>query len=272
MEEYYEDFVKLSRHAPLMSEEQKLSRFILGLEGMLADEVESSRPTSLVDALIRAKSKLSNLLRGHFTGDRKRNIPYYPPVPHKPPKALFVPTSEQAKAPIFRPLVPAKPVQVKALPVTQSGKSIQCFECKEWGHKKYNYPKTNAPTHLPLPPQHKTFLNRNPGSQNRQACAGNPPKATIVNYVSVKDEMEEQAQIYAALDPSGYNRQFSILEVQGDYEGGFSMEPEQILDMKEKKLRHRTVQEVLVQWKGYPIEDASWEDWGRLVAQFLHLG
>ena len=51
----------------------------------------------------------------------------------------------------------------------------------------------------------------------------------------------------------------------------FQMEPEQILEVKERKLRHRTVREVLVQWKGYPIEDASWEDWDRLVAQFPHL-
>ena len=56
VEEYHEEFVKLSRHAPLMSEEQKLSRFILGLGGKLTDEVESLRPTSLADALIRAKS------------------------------------------------------------------------------------------------------------------------------------------------------------------------------------------------------------------------
>ena len=33
MNDYYEEFVKLSTHAPLMIEEQKLSRFILGLEG-----------------------------------------------------------------------------------------------------------------------------------------------------------------------------------------------------------------------------------------------
>ncbi|MCO5576113.1 hypothetical protein L7F22_029920 [Adiantum nelumboides] len=190
IEVYYEDFVKLSRHAPLMSEEQKLSKFILGLEGTLTDEVESLRPTSLADALIRAKSKLSNLLRGHFTWDYKRNTPYYPHVPYKPPKAPFVPTSEQAKAPAFRPPASVKPVQVKALTITQSGKSIQCFECKEWGHKKYNCPKEKAPTRPPLPPQHKTFLNRKPSSQNRQALAG------------------------------GYNRQFSIFEVQGNYEGG----------------------------------------------------
>ena len=52
---YYEEFVKLSRHAPLMTEEQKLSRFIIGLEGQLAEEVNALRPVSLADALIRDK-------------------------------------------------------------------------------------------------------------------------------------------------------------------------------------------------------------------------
>ena len=61
IDEYYEEFVKLSRHAPLMTQEQKLSRFILGLEGQLAEEVNALRPTSLADALIRAKAKLLSL-------------------------------------------------------------------------------------------------------------------------------------------------------------------------------------------------------------------
>ncbi len=51
----------------------------------------------------------------------------------------------------------------------------------------------------------------------------------------------------------------------------FQMEPEQILDMKEKKLRHKMIKDVLVKWKGYPIEGASGEDWDRLVIQFPHL-
>ena len=40
-----------------------------------------------------------------------------------------------------------------------------------------------------------------------------------VNYVSVKEEEEEQAQIYAALDLSGHNRQFIVLEADREYEG-----------------------------------------------------
>ena len=51
----------------------------------------------------------------------------------------------------------------------------------------------------------------------------------------------------------------------------FQMIPEQILEVKERKLHHRTIREVLVQWKGYPIEDASWEDWDRLVTRFPYL-
>ncbi|MCO5548838.1 hypothetical protein L7F22_002300 [Adiantum nelumboides] len=74
---YYEDFIKLSRHAPLITEEQKLSRFILGLEEKLADEVEALRPTSLADALIRAKPKFSSFLKSNNQqGEQKREQLY----------------------------------------------------------------------------------------------------------------------------------------------------------------------------------------------------
>ncbi|MCO5602898.1 hypothetical protein L7F22_057038 [Adiantum nelumboides] len=52
----------------------------------------------------------------------------------------------------------------------------------------------------------------------------------------------------------------------------FQMEPEQVLEVKERKLRHRTLREVLVKWKGYTVEDASWENWDDLVFQFPHFG
>ena len=38
------------------------------------------------------------------------------------------------------------------------------------------------------------------------------------------------------------------------------MKPEQMLKVKEKQLRNRTLREVLVQWKCYLVEDASWEN------------
>ena len=72
IDEYYEEFVKFSRHAPLMTKEQKLSRFILGLKGTLAKDVNALRSTTLVDALIKAKAKLLGLQT------RKRTNPFSP--------------------------------------------------------------------------------------------------------------------------------------------------------------------------------------------------
>ena len=58
---------------------------------------------------------------------------------------------------------------------------------------------------------------RNPNPANQRINP--PPTKSTANYVTITEEMEEQAHVYAALDPSGRNRQFSILEAQGDYEG-----------------------------------------------------
>ena len=63
----------------------------------------------------------------------------------------------------------------------------------------------------------QVFQNRNKNQSN--PTTSNLPKVATINYVSVKEEVEEQAQIYAALDLSGCNCQYSILEVQGGYEG-----------------------------------------------------
>ena len=51
----------------------------------------------------------------------------------------------------------------------------------------------------------------------------------------------------------------------------FQMELEKILKIKEKQLRNRTIREVLAQWKGYPVEDASWEDQSLFLTQFPYL-
>ena len=55
-----------------MNEEQKLSRFMIGLEGQLAKEVNALWSNSLADALIRAKAKLNSFQ----VGERKRQNPY----------------------------------------------------------------------------------------------------------------------------------------------------------------------------------------------------
>ena len=38
------------------------------------------------------------------------------------------------------------------------------------------------------------------------------------------------------------------------------MIPEEILEVREKRLRKRSIKEYLVIWKDLPIEDATWEN------------
>ncbi|MCO5558006.1 hypothetical protein L7F22_011581 [Adiantum nelumboides] len=55
LEEYYSKFVSLRRYAPSMSTEQQIARICQGLNRPLSTRLEAMRPTSIQDALIRAK-------------------------------------------------------------------------------------------------------------------------------------------------------------------------------------------------------------------------
>jgi hypothetical protein len=36
--------------------------------------------------------------------------------------------------------------------------------------------------------------------------------------------------------------------------------PEEVLEVREKRLRKRNIKEYLIKWKDFPIEDATWEN------------
>ena len=55
LEEYYSKFVTLRRYAPKLSIDEQVTRFCQGLNAPLDTRLESMRPTTLHDALIRAK-------------------------------------------------------------------------------------------------------------------------------------------------------------------------------------------------------------------------
>ncbi|MCO5568598.1 hypothetical protein L7F22_022297 [Adiantum nelumboides] len=55
LEEYYSKFVSLRRYAPSTSTEQLIAQFCQGLNRPLSTHLEAMRPTSIQDALIRAK-------------------------------------------------------------------------------------------------------------------------------------------------------------------------------------------------------------------------
>ena len=53
-------------------------------------------------------------------------------------------------------------------------------------------------------------------------------------------------------------------------DGKFLVEPVQILARRMIKRGNKPVPQVLVQWFNLPREQASWEDYDQLKAQFLH--
>jgi hypothetical protein len=55
-----------------------------------------------------------------------------------------------------------------------------------------------------------------------------------------------------------------------DEEGSIWLQPQAVLAQREHRLHQRTIQEVLVQWKDTPPEDATWES-TTILQQFPHL-
>lgn len=66
---------------------------------------------------------------------------------------------------------------------------------------------TKAKPRPSLPPQKVAFQNRNKGQPKKGDCS--QLQKIPVNFASMKDKIEEQAQIY---------HQYSILEAQENYE------------------------------------------------------
>ena len=61
LEHYYSKFVSLRRYAPQMSSDQHIAHFCQGLVSPLYTRLEAMRPSSIQDALIRAKPLVKEL-------------------------------------------------------------------------------------------------------------------------------------------------------------------------------------------------------------------
>ena len=122
MDPYYEEFVKLSHYAPLMTKEQKLNRFILGLGDELADEVDALPPTNLADALIQAKDKLSSKAKSGASAIKRTIKNYYYSKNRNVWPHLSGSTQNQ------RPFNQPTRVQANALTINQSEQIFQCYQ------------------------------------------------------------------------------------------------------------------------------------------------
>ena len=86
----------------------------------------------------------------------------------------------------------AQQVKVNALLVNQSGKQIQCSDCRQWGHRRADCPNKRVKrqeTRTPLPTQREAFASRNRNQSKGETSA--QPKNVQVNHINVKEELEE---------------------------------------------------------------------------------
>ena len=56
-----------------------------------------------------------------------------------------------------------------------------------------------------------------------------------------------------------------------DADGNLSPEPVAVLKTRTHNLRSKTITQVLVQWQGESVDDATWEDLFLLQHQYPHL-
>ena len=135
--------MRLSRYAPHINEEQRRSQFVLGLEGSLATKVESLRPISPADTLIRAKSKLATFrLRFQFS-QKRGNCVQNPTQGRDNMRPRFHPAQmdtspNKAEGPR---LVRANNVNMNPSP---KNTGPQCSQCQGRGHIKKNFPENTG--------------------------------------------------------------------------------------------------------------------------------
>ena len=163
IETYYEEFIRLSRHAPHLTTDLTLRRFIQGLEGILADEVEALRPISLADALIRAKSKLKSIEKRTSTGNKRKDPPpletqlFQNQRAYQPQVASFVSPTYQR----------TRPNRAHSVAAMQEPLGPQCYRFGKRGQimRECNEPLTEDPppnrplglAHRPRPPPEQVF-------------------------------------------------------------------------------------------------------------------
>lgn len=160
------------------------------------------RPNSLADALICAKAKLASFA----SGERKQTFPPNTQGPFRPQKIAFhiqnphMNTAQDHKIGCFanpRPNIlasklPIQSARVNAIPKTYNDRGVQCYDCKQWGHRKAECPNKKPKRgrlHTALLPQERVFVNR-----QGDLSPGENPGPTLpikVNYIRASNEAKE---------------------------------------------------------------------------------
>ena len=215
LEQYYSKFVSLQRYAPQMSSDQQIARFCQGLVSPLCTRLEAMRPSSIQDALIRAKPLVKEL------GQSRKREGMQSKWHNQPGGRDLYPARSQP-----RPRVYATNT------VDRNLAHITCFECQEKGHYRRDCPRLRNQTAATLATnQRPERVGQRPGNLNRGRgyVRGRGRVARVQgrglggrNYAerpTVGDEANERATLHAVIDNPGAQNQYAVIQTTAAHQG-----------------------------------------------------
>ena len=216
LEEYYSKFVTLRRYAPLMSSEQQIARFCQGLNSPLDSRLEAMRPTSIQDALIRAKPLVRE--SGFERGQKKRE-PFQPKWKDGGYKRNSTPIENQPR--VYAANTPVRDISM-----------IRCYECDKLGHYRSNCPElknrvASATTAEQRPQDQRPPQQHRGGNQGRGRGRGRVARVNgrggrayaAAAEPTVNDEANKRATLYAAIDNPGAQNQYAVIQTKAIHQG-----------------------------------------------------
>jgi len=119
--------------------------------------------------------------------------------------------------------------------------------------------------YLRLQPYRKACIKKN-GTEKLKPCFyGSYRVKKKVGTIAYELELSPKIKIHNVLHVSCLKRAIGqhIIANKGlppvDEEGQLVLIPEEVLEVREKRLRNRNIKEYLVKWNNFPIENATWE-------------
>ncbi|MCO5603121.1 hypothetical protein L7F22_057267 [Adiantum nelumboides] len=177
LEEYYSKFVSLRRYAPQMTMEQQIARFCQGLNRPLSTRLEAMRPTSIQDALIRAKPLATEMSPSPRTYNQFNNL----------------------QGRVRRPLNQGNQQHgtIAAAAMEQTFPNVICFECNQWGHYRTRCPRIRHSGILArVTPQPQIIqVNNLRGGSNGGRGRGARVYAAVGSEPTLQDEEENRAAL-----------------------------------------------------------------------------
>jgi len=127
--------------------------------------------------------------------------------------------------------------------------------------------------YLRLQPYHQTSIKKNGVEKLKPRFYGPYKVSRRIGEVAYEIELPSRSKIHNVFHVSclkkALGQQVIVTEEIPplDEEGQLILIPEEVLEVREKRLRNMSIEEYLIKWKNLPIEDASWE--GEQVLQCM---